>query len=68
MSFVLWKLGLKPVENPKGLAHYGIERHVPDYDLVGLREIAKGYAYEVAHDYRIMNREEIVRDVLRTCQ
>jgi hypothetical protein len=39
MSFVLWKLGLKPVENPKGLTHYGIERHVPDYDVVKMREI-----------------------------
>jgi len=38
MSFVLWKLGLKPVENPRGLAHYGIERHVPDYDVVKMRE------------------------------
>ena len=38
MSFVLWKLGLNPVENPRGLAHYGIERHVPDYDVVKMRE------------------------------
>ena len=37
MSFVLWKLGLKPVDNPRGLAHYGIERHVPDYDVVKMR-------------------------------
>lgn len=39
MSFVLWKLGLKPAENPRGLAHYGIERHVPDYDVVKMQKL-----------------------------
>ena len=45
MSFVLWKLGLKPAENPRGLAHYGIERHVPDYDVVKMRDAILRYNY-----------------------
>lgn len=43
MSFVLWKLGLKPMENPKGLTTHGIERHVPDYDVVKMREYIEGH-------------------------
>jgi hypothetical protein len=43
MSFVLWKLGLKPMENPKGLTAHGIERHVPDYDVVRMREFIEGH-------------------------
>ena len=45
MSFELWKLGLKPAENPRGLAHYGIERHVPDYDVVKMRDAILRYNY-----------------------
>ena len=47
MSFVLWKLGLKPMENPKGLTAHGIERHVPDYDVVKMREACLNWAHNL---------------------